>query len=340
MGKGLKVKNSVVVITGASSGIGRATALRFARAGARVVLAARRENALEEVADECRMHGATPLVVPVDVTDADAVEALADAAVATFGRLDVWVNCAAVTLFGALRTVPLDDVRRVLDTNVMGYVHGSRAALRVFQHQRRGVLVNVSSVVGAVPQPYTAAYSMSKAAVSSLSASIRSELLLEGLDAVNVVSILPATVDTPIFAEAANYTGRRVLAMPPVYAPQRIARAIVRSVTKPQDEIAVGSGAKAMIAQHRRAPALTERMMALNVDSSHLSRNEPAAATEGNLHRSAPDEMAAVEGGWGGRPGQARRRVLTGVALAAAIAGPIALRRASGSGSRAPKRRR
>ncbi|GAA1168122.1 SDR family oxidoreductase [Nesterenkonia sandarakina] len=323
-----KIRDSVVVITGASSGIGRATALRFAKAGADLVLAARREPALQEVAAQCRKHGVRALVVPADVTDSEAVEALADAAVEAFGRIDVWVNNAAVSLFGALNSTPLEDFRRVLDVNIMGYVHGSRAAVKHFRRQKTGVLINVSSVVGEVPQPFTASYSISKAGINALSASVRSELFLEKLQDVHVVTVLPPTVDTPLFDEVANYTGRRVVPMPPVYSPQRVAATILKGAKKPQHEMPVGQVARQMLRQHRISPATAEKMMAKQVDKKHLSRTEPSRANAGNLYEPAPYKSADVQGGWDGRKRQAARRLLTLAALGGGtlVAVPVAIK--------------
>lgn len=188
------------------------------------------------------------------------------------------------------------------------------------------MLVNVSSALGAVPQPYTAAYSMSKSAVTALSASIRSELRLEKLKHVHVVTVMPAVIDTPIFVEAANYTGRRVLPPPPVNAPQRVAREIVTSVRKPRAEVPVGTGARALLAQHRASPESAQKSMATYVDQLHLSKTETAPATSGNLYESAPLEIATTEGGWGGRPRQAGRRMLGGVLLVGALAVPAIVR--------------
>ncbi|MDN3292765.1 SDR family oxidoreductase [Streptomyces ficellus] len=317
----MRVRDSVVVITGASSGIGRATAIAFARKGCPVVLAARREEALEAVRQECERHrGAEALVVPTDVTDPKAVEDLARRAVQRFGRIDVWVNAAAVTVFGPFREVPLEDFRKVLDVNVMGYVHGARAALRVMCEQGRGTLINVSSIVGVVSQPYTHAYGMSKYAIRALSASLRQELLLDKAKHIHVCTVLPATIDTPLFEHAANYTGRKPVAMPPVYSPERVARRIVDLVRAPRREVVVGPMGRSMVLESRLAPGLVERMMAQQVDKTHLSRKEPAPAGHGNLHVPAPGPGAA-HGGWGGRRRTAMRRLATATMLAGVVAG-------------------
>ncbi|AIS02101.1 SDR family oxidoreductase [Streptomyces glaucescens] len=317
----MRVRDSVVVITGASSGIGRATALAFARKGCAVVLAARRAEALETVRRACERHRrAEALVVPTDVTDAAAVDELARRAVQRFGRVDVWVNAAAVNVFGPFGEVPLEDFRRVLDVNVMGYVHGARAALRVMREQDRGTLVNVSSIVGVVSQPYTHAYGMSKHAIRALSASLRQELRLGKAAHLHVCTVLPATIDTPLFQHAANYTGRRPVAMPPVYSPERVARAIVRLVRAPRREVVVGPMGRSLVLQSRISPGLVERTMARHVDRTHLSRKEPAPPGRGNLHVPAAGQ-GATHGGWGGRRRTAVRGLAAATVLAAAAAG-------------------
>ena len=322
----MRIKDSVVVVTGATSGIGRATALRFARAGADVVLVARREAALDALAEQCRELGGRALAVPTDVSDEEAMRRLAPRALEEFGRIDVWVNNAAVGFVSPFLEVPMEDFRRVLDVNIMGYVHGSRAALRQMRRQGSGVLVNVASVVGEVPQPYTTAYSMSKAAVRALGVSLRSELLLERVSGVHVATVLPASIDTPYYRHAANYTGRQVAPLPPVYAPERVARAIVKVARSPRREVVVGALGRAFVLQHRVAPGATEAMMALMVDRAHLSRTRTAPRSRGNLVTPSADPRdAEATGGWGGHR-RTLQRGAVGAGLLTGVTG-LALRR-------------
>jgi short-subunit dehydrogenase len=314
----MRIKNSVVVITGAASGIGRATALRFARRRTNLVLASRRVEALETLVAECTALGSRAIAVPTDTSEYDAVQELASRAVEEFGRIDVWVNNAAVSFFSPFLEVPLRDFERVIDVNVMGYVYGARAALERMQDQGSGVLVNVASIVGEIPQPYTSAYSMSKAAVRALGVSLRSELELDRKKHIHVCTVLPPTIDTPFFNHAANYTGRRAVAMPPVYSADRVAKAILDVVEVPTREVAVGRIGRSMVRQHRLMPARLEKVMAVQVENSHLSKKEPAEDSTGNLYGPSLDPAnAAVTGGWSGKRRTAQRMVL-GTALVGA----------------------
>jgi NAD(P)-dependent dehydrogenase (short-subunit alcohol dehydrogenase family) len=181
--------NCVVVITGASSGIGRAAAYLFADEGSRLVLAARAERPLNDVAAECERRGTRAAAVPTDVRDEDAVERLAQAAVERFGRLDVWVSGAGVMAYGHFEEVPAEIFRAVIETNLLGQVHGARSALRRFREQHSGVLINMSSVWGRVSAPDVSAYVTSKFAVRAFS-----ECLRQGLRAepnIDVATMLP-----------------------------------------------------------------------------------------------------------------------------------------------------
>ena len=316
----MRIRGSVVVVTGASSGIGRATATALAARGARLVLIARDSESLEQAAAACAAAGAETLTSAADVSDPDAVEEAARRAVERFGRIDVWVNAASVIMFGSFVEVPLEDVRRVLDVNLMGYVHGCRAALPRMITQGRGVVVNVSSLLGVVALPYGSSYTMAKFAIRGLGGSLRQELRLSGVRGVKVCTVLPGPIDTPIFANAANYSGRRSRALPPLCTPERVARVILNQIRVPRPEvIAGGLLGHAFFLQHKVLPGTAERVLSLETDRWCLSRTEPAPQGTGNLYRPAPGP-GRVHGGWNGRRRERRRRAAGAVLMVTALA--------------------
>jgi short-subunit dehydrogenase len=313
------MSTGAIVITGASSGIGRATALRLARRKARLVLVSRRGDALEQLAVECRSRGGEAIAVAADVTGADALDAVATRAAIEFGRIDAWINCAAVATYGHVESVPLDEFRRVIDVNVMGVVNGTRSALRRMIPSGSGVVVNVASILGKVPQPYSVAYSMSKAAVLAFGVSVRSELGLRRKRHVHVVSVLPATIDTPFFRHAANHTGRQVRALPPVYPPQMVARAIEDALRHPgRPERVVGAIGRTLVRQHNRTPRVVEAQVAVQTELTNLSPTKGAGDDSGNLFTTPPASEATVTGGWHGASMTALRTVIGTTAVAGA----------------------
>lgn len=319
-----KLRGATVVVTGASSGIGRETARAFAAKGANVVVAARRAEPLREVAAECEGLGVGALAVPTDVTDAAAVEELARRATARFGRIDVWVNNAAVGLFARFEEAPLDDYRRVIETNLFGYVYGARAVLPIFRRQGSGVLVNVASMLGRTSGPYVSAYVASKHAIQGLGMSLRQELALDKAKDIHVCTVMPATIDTPFFGHAANYTGRAVKAMPPVYPVERVAERIVRLAKRPRREVFVGNSGRLLQLQFFLAPGLAEKQAAAMVDKLHLAQDQAAPATSGNLFAPTPEGTTAG-GGW--KSGGSSLPRAAGVGLAAALPAVLLWRR-------------
>ncbi|MBB1256169.1 SDR family NAD(P)-dependent oxidoreductase [Streptomyces sp. OF3] len=293
----MQINGSVAVVTGASGGIGRATAHALAERGCQVVVTSRRAESLDDVVRECEERGAEALAVPADVTDADALDSVARAADEHFGALDIWVNNAAVTAFGPIEEVPLDVQRRVLEVNVFGYLHGARAALPYLRERPQGALVNVSSVVGVATQPYAGAYVMSKFADRALSGVLRQELRLRDAKHVKVCSVLPAAIDTPLFAQAANFTRHRVTPLKPVYRPQRVARSIVRAIQVPRGELVSGTAGHSLALFARLLRMPTERLMALMVRRQHFSDDQATEPSRGNLFEPAP-ESGSVDGGW------------------------------------------
>jgi NAD(P)-dependent dehydrogenase (short-subunit alcohol dehydrogenase family) len=292
---GPSLAGKVVVVTGASSGIGRATALAGSREGARIVAAARKGDALEELAEACRAWGGEVRPVVVDVADDDAMDDLAGEALAAFGRIDGWVNNAGVYAVGRFEETPPAVFERVLDVNLRAVVRGSRAALAQFRAQGSGVLVNVSSMIGGLPGPYVSAYATAKWAVRGLSLALHAELRDE--DGIDVCCVRPSSIDTPIFRQAANFSGRRLKALTPTYAPEEAARAITRLLVHPRRELVVGRSGKPLVLARHLAPALVDRIFARRAIDDQFDGDAPAEATEGNLFAPEP-RWATVSGGW------------------------------------------
>jgi short-subunit dehydrogenase len=284
------------VVTGASSGFGRGVALELASHGANVVLAARRTELLEEVAAEAKAAGGTPLVVTTDVARPEDVQKLADAAVARFGRIDVWINNAGVGAIGPFWDIPVEDHSRLIDINLKGVIYGSHAALRQFRTQGAGTLVNIGSIDSEVPLAYQGSYSASKAGVLSLGRVLNEELRLSGLRKnIKVATVMPWAADTPWWPHAANYSGGtpRMVAMDD---PQKVVNAIVRVSLHPREELAVGWKAKASYASHQILPDLTERISADIAHKWQIETAPPAPPTKGTLYE--PMESGrTVDGG-------------------------------------------
>ncbi|WP_091665670.1 SDR family oxidoreductase [Micromonospora auratinigra] len=314
--------DAAVVITGASSGIGAATAYALARHGAGVVLAARTAEALHRVAARCRELGGRALVVPTDVTDPEAVRALAAAAVAEFGRIDAWINNAAVGTVGLFDEIPVEEFRRVVAVNLLGTVYGTKAALPWLDAAGGGVLVNNASVLAEVAMPYQSAYNATKHGIRGLADTVRQELRVTGRGHISVCTVLPATIDTPFFRHAANHSGHQLTPPPPVYPPELVADTIVRLLRRPRREAYAGGAARLLGLQWRLAPALAERVLGWYTARTQFGPG-PAPDDAGALFRPAAE--ADRLGGWHGRRRQlVRLTAAFGLAAAGTAVGTVA----------------
>ncbi|GAA4303276.1 SDR family oxidoreductase [Nibribacter koreensis] len=292
MGISLKpLKNQVIVITGASSGIGLATAKSAVKQGAKVVLAARNREALEQIEREIRNAGGEARHCVADVGRQEEVQWIVDVAMREFGGFDTWVNDAGVSIYGRLDEVTDEDNRRLFDTNFWGVVYGSLAAARHLRN-KGGAIINVGSEVSDVSIPLQGMYAASKHAVKGFTDALRIELM-EDEAPVSVTLIKPAGIDTPYPEHAKNYTNKAQTLPPPVYTPEEVANAILEAATHPHRDIMVGGGAKVMSALNKRFPGLMDWVSAKMMSEAQLE-DGPVTNRNGSLHQ--PSTAGEVRG--------------------------------------------
>ncbi|MCF4996337.1 SDR family oxidoreductase [Pseudomonas syringae] len=306
-----RLRDKLVVITGASSGIGRAAAHAFASEGARLVLGSRDEAALAEVVEECASRGAEAIAVQTDVTHSDQMKALADQAAAFGdGRIDIWINNAGVGAVGSFEETPLEAHEQVLQTDLLGYLRGAYVAWPYFKAQKSGILINTLSLGSWVAQPYAVAYSASKYGLRGLSEALRGEL--SGFANIHVCDIYPAVMDTPGFRDGGNFTGHALKPPPPVYDPNLVAQAMVACALKPRKNTTVGSAATIVRIAHFMVPGFPQLSGWLT--RMGLGRSPQSATSSGNLF-APPAGERRVEGGWRNAKHSPSLMVAVGTAL-------------------------
>ncbi len=288
------VDGASIVITGASSGFGRGAALALAERGAKVVLAARRTELLQELAAEIEGKGGTALVQTTNVSEQEQVEALGRAAVDAFGRIDVWINNVGIGALGYFWDIPCDVHARVVDVNLTGMMYGCHVAINQFIEQGGGTLVNTGSVDSEIPIALQNSYAATKAGVLSLGQSLNTELRLAELhEKIRVATVMPWAADTPWFEHAANYTGHapRMILMDD---PDVVVDTIVKACTDPKEEMPAGLKAHGAVISHKLTPDLTERLSG-EIFKHEMEKGTPVPITQGTVFEPDP-KGRTVEG--------------------------------------------
>jgi short-subunit dehydrogenase len=284
-----------VLVTGASSGIGRASALRLAGRGARLVLVARGRESLEEAAGELRAAGAAAVeVCPADVTDDDAVRSVVESTVRRHGRLDAVVHAAQVMAYGRIEDVPREVFETVVGTAVHGTATVARHVLPVFRRQGAGHLVVVSSLLGSISTPLMGSYVAAKWGQLGLVRVLQQEV--RDCPGISVSVVAPGGVDTPIYYQGATYTGSTGRPPLPVYTPHRVARAVVGTLDRPRRMVQAGVLNSVITLGFRLLPGVYDRLVGPLLQALAVA-DDDVPATEGNVFRSRP-EGNAVRGGW------------------------------------------
>ncbi|HET8522908.1 MAG TPA: SDR family oxidoreductase [Thermomicrobiales bacterium] len=290
------LNEQVIVITGASSGIGRETAIMLGQRGSSVVLAARNEAALHEVAQEVERLGGKALIVVTDVAEWDQVERLVRAAVDHFGRIDTWVNNAAVSEYAPVTDMTIAEIERIIQINLLGQIYGMKAALPHLTRQGQGTIINVASTLAERSVPLQAAYCAAKHGIKGFTEALRVELA-SIRSGVTVTLILPSSINTPRFEHARSKLGVMPRPIPPIYEPRTVAEAILFAAEHPRRDIVVGGG-KVVALTERISPSLLDWYMVRNRTMFDQQRSNRPDDERDNLF--APmDGASSPTGGFG-----------------------------------------
>ena len=268
------VEEQVVALMGASSGIGRETALRFAKSSAKVVASARGEEGLDSLMEEIRGEGGEAIAVPADTSDFGQVKAVADRAVEEYGRLDTWVHLAAVGLFATFEQTTPEEFARVIDVNLMGQVYGAMAALPHLKREGRGALIHISSVEAKRSFPFHSAYGASKHGIDGFLEALRVELKHEGWP-ISVTQVMPGTINTPFFDKGRTKLGVKPVGIPPIYEPETVSNIILYAAENPARDLVSGGAAQALILNQRLSPRLLDAVLTTRAGFSPQMTEEP-----------------------------------------------------------------
>ncbi len=254
------IEQQVVVVVGASSGIGREAALRFARQGAKVVVAARSEAGLQSLVEEIQREGGEATAIAADVTSFADMQAVAERAATTYGRLDTWVHAAAVAVYATFEQTTPEEFRRVIEVNLVGQAHGAMAALPHLRREGRGALIHISSIEARRAFPYHSAYAASKHGIDGFLEVLRVELRREGVP-IAVTNVMPAGINTPLFNKARTKLGVKPMPAPPIYQPNTVADLILYAAEHPTRDLIAGGAGRAFLLNQRLSPRLMDAIV-------------------------------------------------------------------------------
>lgn len=281
------IEQQVVVVVGASSGIGREAALQFAQRGAQVIVAARSEVGLLSLTEEIERAGGEATSITADVSDFQQVKAIADKALEIYGRIDTWVQASGTGLVAPFKDITPEEFKRVIDVNLMGQVHGAMVALPHLKREGRGALIHISSMEGRRSLPLQSPYSSAKHGLEGFLESLRVELKHEGVP-VSVTSVLPSVIDTPFYNHARTKLGVKPTGIPPYYAPSLVAEAILYVAEHPTRDFIVGDVGRVLDILQRLSPTLVDKLLLLIGFSGQRTNELKSESSPDNLYEPIP----------------------------------------------------
>jgi len=283
------INQQVVAVVGASSGIGRETALQFASRGAKLVVSGRSESKLASLVNEIRSLGGEATAIVADVSVFEQVKAIADLTVEVYGRLDTWVHVPGVGLFATFDNITPEEFKRVIDVSLMGQVYGAMAALPHLKREGKGALIHISSIEGVRSLPYQSAYSAAKHGIEGFLEAMRVELQHEGIP-ISVTSVKPAVINTPFWNNALTKLGVKPSGIPPYYDPRLVAEAILYVAEHPTRDFFVGDSARTLNTLQRLSPELVDSLLLLIGFQAQRTNELKSASEPNNLYEPVPDD--------------------------------------------------
>ncbi|MCU0569404.1 MAG: SDR family oxidoreductase [Oculatellaceae cyanobacterium Prado106] len=290
------IQDQVVAVVGASSGIGRATALQFAQKGAKVAVVSRSEPGLVSLVQEITQMGGEAIAIMADVANFEQVQAIGDKTVQHFGRLDTWVHNAATSIFAPFEQITPEEFKRVIDVNLMGQVYGAMVALPLLKREGRGALIHVTSVEARRSLPLQSPYSASKHGAEGFLDSLRVELMHEKAP-ISLTNILPSTINTPFYNKGMTKLGVKPMSLPPYYHPSLVADAIVYASEHPVRDMIVGDSGRVLDLAQKVAPGLLDSILSLIAIQGQKTNEIKLPDDPNNLYSAASTgEYDRVEG--------------------------------------------